>query len=52
VLLDGAPVDRRVSGSLAAAVLAVTRGAAIIRAHDVGQTVEALKVTAAVLSAN
>jgi dihydropteroate synthase len=51
-LLDGAPIDERVNGSLAAAVLAVTRGAAIIRAHDVGQTVEALKVTAAVLSAN
>ena len=50
-LLDGAPVDERVHGSIAAAVLAVARGAAIIRAHDVGQTVDALKVSAAVLSA-
>lgn len=51
-LLDGAPVNERMIGSVAAAVLAVMRGAAIIRAHDVGQTVEALKVTAAVLSAD
>ena len=50
-LLNGAPVDERVVGSVAAAVLAVVRGAAIIRAHDVGQTVAALKVAAAVLSA-
>ncbi len=50
-LLDGAPVDQRTNGSVAAAVVAVMRGGAIIRAHDVGQTVEALKVAAAVLSA-
>jgi dihydropteroate synthase len=50
-LLDGAPADQRVYGSVSAAVLAVMRGAVIIRAHDVGQTVDALKVAAAVLSA-
>ena len=32
-----------------AAVVAVMRGAAIIRAHDVRETVEALKLVAAVL---
>ncbi|MBF0256562.1 MAG: dihydropteroate synthase [Gammaproteobacteria bacterium] len=47
-LLDNAPVDQRLYGSLAAAVLAAERGASIIRVHDVGPTVEALKVVVAV----
>ena len=47
-LLDRAPVDERLSGSLAAAVLAVERGAAIVRGHDVGPTVQALRIVAAV----
>ncbi|MEJ2453909.1 MAG: dihydropteroate synthase [Candidatus Thiodiazotropha sp.] len=51
-LLSEAPVDRRVTGSVAAAVVAVMQGAAIIRAHDVRETVEALKVASAVLSAD
>jgi dihydropteroate synthase len=51
-LLDEAPVDQRVTGSVAAAVVAVMRGAAIIRAHDVKETVEAIKVASAVLSAD
>jgi dihydropteroate synthase len=42
------PVGERLYGSLALSVLAALNGAAIIRAHDVGPTVEALKVTAAV----
>jgi dihydropteroate synthase len=50
-LLDGAPVDQRLHGSVAGAVFAAMRGASIIRVHDVGQTVEALKVVAAVESA-
>jgi dihydropteroate synthase len=37
-----------VAGSLAAAVAAFERGASMIRAHDVGETVEALAVAAAV----
>lgn len=37
-------VDRRVHGSLAAALIAVQRGAAIVRVHDVGATVDALRV--------
>ena len=38
---------RRVAASVAAAVLAAGRGAAIIRVHDVDETVDALKVVAA-----
>ncbi len=46
-LLDK-PADQRLYGSLAAAVLAAQRGAAILRVHDVGPTVDALMVAAAV----
>ncbi|MGN6667665.1 MAG: dihydropteroate synthase [Trinickia sp.] len=41
----------RVAASLAAAVCAVERGAAIVRVHDVAQTVDAVKVWAAVRDA-
>jgi len=41
------PPDRRLGGSLAAHIVAVERGAAIIRAHDVAPTVQALRVMAA-----
>jgi dihydropteroate synthase len=47
-ILGDAPVDERLYGSLAAAVLAVEQGAAILRVHDVKPTVEALKVVQAV----
>ncbi|MEJ2591761.1 MAG: dihydropteroate synthase [Candidatus Thiodiazotropha sp.] len=50
-LLGGAPVLERVSGGLSAAVIAVLGGAAIIRTHDVRETVDALKVAHAVMSA-
>jgi dihydropteroate synthase len=40
--------ERRLGGSIAAAVAAVMNGADIVRVHDVAQTVEALKVTQAV----
>ena len=43
-LLDDAPVDARLHGSVAAAVVALMSGAAIIRAHDVKATVDALAV--------
>ena len=43
-----APPDQRLGGSLAAHVLAVATGAAIIRTHDVAETVQALRVTAAI----
>ena len=49
-ILDS-PVERRLYGSLAAAVAAVLRGARVVRAHDVGATVEALAVAQAVLDA-
>jgi dihydropteroate synthase len=47
-MLGDVPTGERLNGSLAAAVMAVSRGAAIVRVHDVGSTVEALKVTAAI----
>ncbi len=43
--------DARLPASLAAAVLATERGASILRVHDVAETVDALKVTRAVLDA-
>jgi dihydropteroate synthase len=46
-----APPDRRLGGSIAAHLLAVMGGAAIIRAHDVAETVQALRVAAAIESA-
>lgn len=42
------PVNQRLAGSLACAVLAAERGASIIRVHDVRETVDALDVWAAV----
>jgi dihydropteroate synthase len=42
--ITGRPVDDRVAGSVAAALVAVQNGAAIVRVHDVRQTVDALKV--------
>ena len=43
--------DQRLPGSLAAHILAVENGAAIIRAHDVAETVQALRVHAAIRGA-
>jgi dihydropteroate synthase len=43
--------DARLPGSLAAHLLAVENGAAIIRTHDVAETVQALRVAAAIRSA-
>lgn len=48
-LLDNAPVEARINGSVAAAVMAFERGARLLRVHDVGPTVEALKITQAVM---
>lgn len=42
------PVDQRLYGSLALAVMALERGARIIRVHDVVQTMDALKLFQAV----
>jgi dihydropteroate synthase len=43
-----APPGRRLGGSIAAHVLAVANGATFIRAHDVAETVQALRVAAAI----
>lgn len=42
--VTGRPVEQRVAASLAAALGAVRQGAAIVRVHDVAQTVDALRV--------
>ena len=42
------PVEERLYGSLALAALAVAKGASIIRVHDVEQTVDVIKMIAAV----
>jgi dihydropteroate synthase len=46
--LTGRPVEERLAGSLAAAVLAVERGALLVRVHDVAATVDALRVVRAI----
>jgi dihydropteroate synthase len=40
--------DRRLGGSIAAHLIAANSGARIIRTHDVAETVQALRVTAAI----
>lgn len=42
--VTGRPVEQRLAASLAAALAAVGQGAAIVRVHDVAQTVDALRV--------
>ncbi|MFP5350210.1 MAG: dihydropteroate synthase [Gammaproteobacteria bacterium] len=42
--LLGLPVERRLHASVALALLAVQNGATIVRVHDVGPTVEALRM--------
>jgi dihydropteroate synthase len=49
-LLGEVPVGERLYGSLAAAVLALERGARILRVHDVGATTDALRVAWAVIT--
>lgn len=47
-VLNDAPPDKRLQGSLASAVIAVWNGAKILRVHDVRETVEALKIVEAI----
>jgi dihydropteroate synthase len=49
--VTGRATSERVAASVAAAVCAVERGAAIVRVHDVAQTVDALKIWTAVRDA-
>jgi len=46
-IITGRPPGGRLAGSVAFAALAVARGAAIVRAHDVAETVDAIKVASA-----
>jgi dihydropteroate synthase len=43
------PLDERVDGSLAAAVFSILRGAHLVRAHEVRRTVDAVRMTEAML---
>lgn len=43
-VITGRPVDLREGASIAAALVAVKRGASIVRVHDVASTADALKV--------
>ena len=47
--LTGKGVEERLPSGIAAAVLAVERGANIVRTHDVDETVDALKIASAVM---
>lgn len=46
--ITGRAVGERMIASVAAAVVAVERGASVVRVHDVGPTAEALRIAAAV----
>ena len=46
--ITGRPVERRQAASVAAALMAAQRGAAILRVHDVAETRDALAVWAAI----
>lgn len=46
------PVDQRLIGSVAGALLCVQNGAKIVRVHDVAETAEALKIWRAMRDAN
>jgi dihydropteroate synthase len=45
----GAPLDRRVDGSLAAAVYSLLHGADVLRVHEVQRTVDAVRMTEVLL---
>jgi len=49
--VTGRPMDERLAAGLAMATLAVCAGARIIRSHDVAATLDAVKMTGAVLAA-
>ena len=49
--ITGRELDERVAASISAAVIAVMQGAQIVRAHDVRETVDALKIAHAVMEA-
>jgi dihydropteroate synthase len=50
--ITGRPVDERMAASLSAALIALYRGASILRVHDVRETVDVVKVWLAIESNN
>jgi len=48
--LTGKPVDQRLYAGLAAAVIAITKGASMIRTHDVDATIDAIAIADACLA--
>jgi dihydropteroate synthase len=50
-ILDDAPVDERVEATITASLLAIAKGARIVRVHDVRPMVRALRVANAIWSA-
>ena len=46
--ITGRPLEERVAGSVAAALLAVQNGARLVRVHDVKETIDALRVWRAI----
>lgn len=50
-MLTGRPADERLGGSIAAAVVAVANGVDVVRVHDVGETVSALRTARAIAAA-
>ena len=48
--ITGRPLEERAAGSVAAALLAVQNGARLVRVHDVKETVDAIRVWAALNS--
>jgi dihydropteroate synthase len=50
-LLGGAPVNKRIHGTMASVVAAVLRGASIVRVHDVRAAVETVRVADAIKAA-
>jgi len=46
--IDGSEVDERLGGSVATALWGANNGAAIVRVHDVAETVQALKIWEAI----
>ena len=50
--ITGRDINDRLSASIAAAVIGVLNGANIVRAHDVKETVDALKITSKVMESS
>ena len=51
-ILGGAPVNRRVHGTMASVTAAVLKGASIVRVHDVRAAVETVRVADAIKAVN